>query len=302
MSPLICTLYQRLGICNTIHIAHLCMAVKFYTFLWAGVYSGCSKIGNFLDSCNRCDRKFTVKSVYRCYASELQECTFLYMFCHFRHLLISQEHFYYNTVCKICDWEDQDGLFVADFSCFYIHNLTADDNFTHLTGNRFQSNRFAFEISSIDNIRIAVPSESASEIALLVLAVAQSRLFVFLILLCFIGFLFRFFLTICLILVLRNLSTFGMDLRMAHNIFYFLCNLKLSILMVFTLLHFHILKFHFQVHSTSFAENFLQIFDQNLTLLSGNHGIRKNHMKIMFSRKSDLRLLKCIVFQHVIVA
>ena len=165
MSPLISTFHQRFGIRNPIHIAHLCMTVKLYSFLWAGIYSGSCKIGNFLNPGYRCNSQFTVKTVYCCHTAKLQKSPLLYMFCHFRHLFIAQKHLHNNTVRKVCDREDK--------------------------------NRLSFEISSIDNIRIAVPSESTPEISLpVVFAVCKCSFFVLLFLLSLIS-LFLCFLLCC---------------------------------------------------------------------------------------------------------
>ena len=179
MSPLISTFHQRFGIRNPIHIAHLCMTVKLYSFLWAGIYSGSCKIGNFLNSGYGCNSQFTVKTVYCCHTAKLQKSPLLYMFCHFRHLFVAQKHLHNNTVRKVCDREDKNCFFITDFSGFNLHNLSADDHLTHLTGNRLKCNRLSFEISSIDNIRIAVPSESTPEISLpVVFAVCKCSFFV----------------------------------------------------------------------------------------------------------------------------
>ena len=184
MSPLISTFHQRFGIRNPIHITHLCMAVKLYSFLWAGIYSGSCKIGNFLNSRYGSNRQFAVKTVYGCHSAKLQKSTLLYIFFHFRYLFIAQKHLHNNTVRKVCDREDKNGFFITDFSGFYLHNLSADDHLTHLTGNRLKCNRLSFEISSIDNIRIAVPSESTPEISLsVVFAVCKCDFFVLLFLL-----------------------------------------------------------------------------------------------------------------------
>ena len=165
MSPLISTFHQRFGIRNPIHIAHLCMTVKLYSFLWAGIYSGSCKIGNFLNPGYRCNSQFTVKTVYCCHTAKLQKSPLLYMFCHFRHLFIAQKHLHNNTVRKVCDREDK--------------------------------NRLSFEISSIDHIRIAVPSESTPEISLpVVFAVCKCSFFVLLFLLSLIS-LFLCFLLCC---------------------------------------------------------------------------------------------------------
>ena len=245
MSPLISTFHQRFGIRNPIHIAHLCMTVKLYSFLWAGIYSGSCKIGNFLNPGYGCNSQFTVKTVYCCHTAKLQKSPLLYMFCHFRHLFISQKHFYYNTVCKVRDREDQDSLFITDFSCLYIHNLTPDNDLTHFTGNCFQCNRFAFEISSIDNIWVTVSSETASEIAFLVPAVDKGCFLIFLLLLRSLSLLFCFFIIASGIFGLISFLTFCIHFRMTDYIFNFLCDLDCCILTIFTFLSFCKFQFYF---------------------------------------------------------
>lgn len=92
-----------------------------------------------------------------------------YTFRHFRNLLVTQKHLHNNTVRKIGHREDQDRFLISDLTSFHIHNLTSDDNLTHLTGNALQRNRFSIKISAVNHIRIAVPAESeaAAEIPLL---------------------------------------------------------------------------------------------------------------------------------------
>ena len=160
------------------------MAVKFNSFLRSGIHPGCGKVGNLFDSRDRRDCQFTVKSVHGRYTAKLQKCTFLYMLCDFRNLLVSKEHLHYNTVSKVCDRENQNRLFISNLSGFNIHNLSADNDLTHLTGDCFKGNWFAFKISSIDNIRIAVSSESTAEITFfIVFSISKCGLLVFLFLL-----------------------------------------------------------------------------------------------------------------------
>ena len=167
MSPFIRTLYQIFCIRNTVHIAHLCMAVQFHTFLWTGIHSGASEICNLLDTGNRSDRQFTVKSVNRCYAFKLQKSTFFDRFLNFWHLLITQEHFYHNGIRKIRHRKNQNCLFITDLTRFHVHDLTSNDDFSHLTGNGFQINGISLEISSVNNVRIAVSAEAAMKITAL---------------------------------------------------------------------------------------------------------------------------------------
>ena len=65
--------------------------------------------------------------------------------------------------------KNENSLFISDLTFLHIHNLTADDHLTHLTGNTLQRDRFSVEISAVNNIRITVSpeSETAAEVALL---------------------------------------------------------------------------------------------------------------------------------------
>ena len=284
------------------------MTMQLHSFLRTGIHSGCGKAGNLLDSRNRSNRQFTVKTVHRSHTTKLQKSPLLHMLRNLRNLLISQEHFHHNTVCKIRDRENQDGFFITDLSCFHFHNLTSDNNLSHLSGDRLQRNRFPFEVSSINNIRVAVLSESATEIALLVSAVSKRRLLLlsvrFLLLLCspfrllllFLRFLFRIPGTLRLSLILLTAH-----LRMTDHILHFLRNLNSRISPVFTFLCFHKIQIHTQVHSTSLTENLMKILDQNLTFLPGDHRIRKDHTEIIFPGKSNLRLFEHIVLKHIVI-
>ena len=169
MPPLIGSFYQCFCICDTIHITHLGMAVQLHSLLRTGICSCCCKICYFLDSCNISDGQLTVKSVNSRNALQFQESSLLNTLCHFRNLFITQEHLYHNTVCKICHRKNENSLFISDLTFLHIHNLTADDHLTHLTGNTLQRDRFSVEISAVNNIRITVSpeSETAAEVALL---------------------------------------------------------------------------------------------------------------------------------------
>ena len=157
---------------------------------------------------------------------------------HFRNLLVSKKHFYYNGICKICNRENKNGLFVSDFPCLHIKNLPPDNDFSHFSCDRFQRNCLSIKISSIDNVRIAVSSESSAELSFLTLlfeglflltaggfllfAVFSRRFFLFLF------FLFRFFLC-------PHSCIF-------QHIFHFLLNLENCVFPVFALLC--LLKLH----------------------------------------------------------
>ena len=160
------------------------MAVKLDSLLRTGVHPHAPEICDLLDPGDRTDRQFTVKTIDRGDTLEFQERTFPDMFGHFRNLFISKEHLHYNTVSKVCDRENQNRLFISNLSGFNIHNLSADNDLTHLTGDCFKGNWFAFKISSIDNIRIAVSSESTAEITFfIVFSISKCGLFVLLFLL-----------------------------------------------------------------------------------------------------------------------
>ena len=226
------------------------------------------------------------------------------MLCNLRHLLVSEEHFYYNTVCKVCNRKDQDCFLITDLPCFHIHNLSAYNNFTHLTGNRFQGNRLSFEISSINNIRIAVPAEATAEISFFVFPLSKRRFFLLFCrcLVFFFVFVFRFR-RLCLFCRLLSVLFFAaVQFCMADNILYLLCNLGSCIFSVSALLCLHKIQLHFQIHAASLTKNLVEIFHQNFTFLPGDYRIRKYHTQIILSRKSNLCLFEHIVLKHVIAA
>ena len=217
---------------------------------------------------------------------------------HFRNLFVSKKHFYYNGICKICDRENENSLFISYFPCLHIKNLSPDNDFSHFSCDRFQRNCLSLKISSIDNVRIAVPAKASAKISFLCLlfeslflrtadilflfAIFSGRFFLFLF------FLFRFFL--------------GTHSCIFQYIFHFLLDLKNCIFSVFALLCLLKFHLHFQIHSASLAKHFVQIFYKDLTFFPGYHRVRKHHAKNVIIRKFYVRTLKEIVLQHIVIA
>ena len=89
---------------------------------------------------------------------------------------------------------------------------------------------------------------------------------------------------------------------MLQDIFHFLFDLKCSIFPVFTLFRLHKIQVYFQIHPTSFTENFMKVFDEDFALLPGDHRIRKFHTHGILSGKRKLCSAEQIVLQHIVAA
>ena len=310
MSPLIRALYKSLRLCYTVHITHLGMAVKLHALLWASVHSGASEIRYLFDSGNRTDCQLTVKTINRGNTFDFQESSLFNMFLDLRYLLITQKHLNCNGVCEISNRKDQDRFFVSDFPGFQIHYLTAYYNLAHLLYNILQRNRFVLEISSIYNIRIRILSVSTAEIA--PFAFLFHWLFLKGLLLFSWFCLFRLCCRSCLagstlfllfLICQRSCCLFSFCGKpgMLQHICHFLSDLNGSILTVSALLCLYIVQRNLQIHSTPLTEHLVKILHKDLTLLPGDHRIRKHHIQAVLLRKCDLSLFKQIVFQHIVI-
>ena len=298
MAPLISTFYQVFCRGNTIHITHLCMAVQFHTLLRTGIHSCTAKICNLFDPGNRSDSKFTVETVNCRNTLKFQKSALFDSLCYFRYLFVTQKHLDHDGICKVRHRKNKNCFFVTDFSCFHIHNLTTDNNFSHLTCDGFQIDRIAFKISSIHHIRIAVPAETAMKISSCTF-LFESFLFLirFTFCLCFFAVLF----VRCGFFRLFFLCLFRGKFCMFQDICNLLADLQCCILAVLTFLRLHKLQIDLKIHSTALAENFLQILHENLTFFSGNHRIGKCQIHLFIRRKTDLRTFEQIVLKHIIV-
>ena len=297
MSPLIGALYQGLCLSNAVHIAHFCMAVKLHPFLRAGIHSCTGKVCNFFDSGNGTNGQFTVKTVNGGNAFQLQKGSLFYLFFYFRNLLVPQEHFDHNRVCKIRNRKNKNGFFIPDLSCLYIQNLTSYNDFSHFPCNVFQRNGFTLKISSIYNIWIAVSSESTPEVASMSLFVKG-----FFLLLSFSGsfFILFFVRTGRGFLLFRRFFLF-IQLCMFQDIFHFLLNLKNCIFPVLAFLSLFKLKLDLQIHSAAFTEYLMKIFHKDFTFFPGDHRIRKHQIHFLCAGKSNSGPFKKIIFQHIVI-
>ena len=77
VSPFMGTLQNINYLRDTVHIAHLCMAVKLHTFLRRSIHSGFCEITDLADSGYRTDCQFSVKFIDRCYTLDFQKSAFL---------------------------------------------------------------------------------------------------------------------------------------------------------------------------------------------------------------------------------
>ena len=64
MSPLIGTFHNVLCLGNTVHIAHLGMAVQFHPLFHGSIHPAGGKIRNPFDTRNRTNRQFMIKLIH----------------------------------------------------------------------------------------------------------------------------------------------------------------------------------------------------------------------------------------------
>ena len=302
--PFICPFHQCLGLGNAVHITHLGMTMQLHPFLRRSIHPCAAEVSDLLDPAYRTNGQLTVKTVDGGNAFQLNKGSLLQMLCNFWHLFISQEHFYSDGVCKICNREDQNSLFISDLPCFHIHYLTTNSHLSHNFHNGFQRNRIILHIPSIDNIWIWILT-IASTVApftfflkwLLLLRRLQGFTFCF-----FTGCSFFLAGISCLFLFL----VFGfcfliIQLGMAKHILHLLLYLQGCVFTVFAFSCLNKINVCFQVHTTPFAENLVKILQQDLTFFPGDHRIRQLQLHRFRFRKGDLCPLEQIVFQHIII-
>ena len=175
MPPVMGSLYDRLYLRHTIHIAHLRMTVKFYTFQRIQILPCHGEISDLLDSCDRTDRQLSVKFVDGRHALDLDKCTLFQISQNFRKLFIAGKHFYSDRICKICHGKNDDRFFISNLTCIKLNDLSVDRNLTHLSNNCLQFDWLILKIPSVDQIRI-IPDLHRTHIIFLKVLLAEFAL------------------------------------------------------------------------------------------------------------------------------
>ena len=76
MAPLAGTLYQTGSIGDTVHIAHLCMAVQLHTLHRTRILTAGTEIGDLLDAPDRHNRQIVVERIDGRFSFYFNECAF----------------------------------------------------------------------------------------------------------------------------------------------------------------------------------------------------------------------------------
>ena len=154
MTPFVSSFYNILGLGNTVHIAHLGVAVKLHSLSQAVIAAGGGKIGNFLDACKGAYGKLTVKLIHHGDTLKLYKGTHLDPCRDLRHLVIAGKHFDSHGVREISDIKHQNRLFILDLPAVKMDDLTPDDHLTDLTDDILDGNRILLKITAVNHIGI----------------------------------------------------------------------------------------------------------------------------------------------------
>ena len=69
-------------------------------------------------------------------------------------MLIFNEHFHADRICKITDRKNDDRPFILDLTGIQTDDLTMKGNFSHFFHDLIQADRLIFKIPAIDEVRI----------------------------------------------------------------------------------------------------------------------------------------------------
>ena len=116
MPPLLGPFDNIFYVSNTVHITHLCMTVKLYSFYCTVVHTGCCKIRNLLHTIYRCYGQFTVKGIIYCNTLYLDKCTNLQICKKLWELFIVNKHFHLNRIGIVRKLKADNGLLISDFT------------------------------------------------------------------------------------------------------------------------------------------------------------------------------------------
>ena len=166
--PVMCSLYQIFCLGNTIHIAHLGMAVKLHAFFRILVFSCYTEIRSFADSGYRTNGQLSIKFINRRNSFDFQKYTLFNLRKQIRELVIAGKHLDHDRVGKVGHGKHDDCLFVPDLTGIKADHLSPESNLTHLSGNRLQLDRHIVKVPSIDYVRVIgaleriIPTHKAS--------------------------------------------------------------------------------------------------------------------------------------------
>ena len=132
MPPFISTAYNLSTITYTIHITHLCMAMKFYSLIHSSILTLlCRKCRYQLHSIHSANFHLPVICIIKGNTFDSHKSPLLYLLLKIRqNIFICQKHFDCNTICKVCDFQCDNVFPCSGLSFIHGHNLTFHHCFT----------------------------------------------------------------------------------------------------------------------------------------------------------------------------
>ena len=179
MSPFIGTLHNILSLGNTVHIAHLRMAVKLHPFSCTVITSGGGKVRDLLYPGQRTDGQFIVKFIDSGNPFELYKGAHLNPLRDLLHLVIVCKELNGHGIGKIRHIKHQDRSFILNLPGIIVDDLTADHHLANFTDDILDGHCFLFKIPAVNHVGIVGALYRTLEIALaslFVISLAQSLL------------------------------------------------------------------------------------------------------------------------------
>ena len=173
-APFVCPFYNILRLGNTVHIAHLRMAVEFHPLADAVILAAGAEIGNFLDAHQRTDGQLVVKFIHHGHTLEFHKGAGFDAAGNLCHLVISGKQLDGHGVRKVCHVKDENGLFISDFPFIQIHNHAADSDFSHLSQNFIHAHGLALKVSAIEHIGVVGTLNRTDKVSLLLSSSCRS--------------------------------------------------------------------------------------------------------------------------------
>ena len=321
MSPLIGSFDNGFRVGNSVHVAHLGMAVKFHSFLRAVVHTAVLKAGDLLDPYYGTDRQFTVIPVNGGNPFQFNESFHLHSLQDLLYLVVSGKDLYSDRVGKICNRKDDNGLLIPDLSGLQGHNLSPDTDLPHFCLDTFQRNDLILKVSSIEHIRIiralhaplkvAETSVSSGSSLISLKGFSEFRTIFFFFLLFGLSILFFclcFFLRGFLFLIL--VFTGGLEFffsfvlserRHLDNMSRFLLKLDLAVFPDLAFFGFLVLRLHLQRKGAALAENLFYVLDQLIFLALCQYVGLEHHMHGICLRKRNNSIPEHIKYQNAVM-
>ncbi len=150
---------QTCRIGHAIHVAHLCMAVKFYPLDRAVVVSGRAEIAGLLDPDDAGDHQLMLPVILRHPALHPDEAALFQKAGQLCRLRLQDKDLCPDRIGIICHRKGDKCLFIAQFTHLQGNDLAPDDGFTRGLIQRGDGHGIPVKVSSIENIRIIRESE-----------------------------------------------------------------------------------------------------------------------------------------------